>query len=517
MDQSSGHSFDRGELQRTIDSVPAAVWSAKADASVDFLNRHYLDYIGLPLSEALGWGWTQVIHPDDLPNLLRTWETLSEQGQPGETEARIRRHDGEYRWFLFRANPRYDESGRVIKWYGFNTDIEDRRKMEGELRRSEAFLVEGQHLAQMGNFFWRLRTGEIAWSEPLYRIYEFEPGSPVTLDRIGSQVAPENLHQLLDMVARAERGESQFEYHHRMVLPDGRSKYLRLIAHRAQNNGDGIEYVGAVLDITQQREAEEALEAVRSELAKVTRVMSLGALTASIAHEVNQPLTGIITNAGTCVRLLSTDPPSVEPAKEIADRTLRDGNRAAEIISRLQSLFKNEPGKREPLDLNEAVGEVLTLMAGDLRRSRAVVQTDLVDQLPSVSGDRIQLQQVMMNLIRNACHAMENVDDRQRRLLICTSKTPDQSVQLSVKDIGVGFGSAEPERVFQAFFTTKSDGMGIGLSVSRSIIESHGGRLRAEANDGPGATFTLTLPCTGGSEAPPQEAAERGRPRALSD
>jgi PAS domain S-box-containing protein len=480
------------DLQLTIDTIPAAVWSARPDGSADFFNQHYLDYLGLPLAEVLGWGWTGAIHPDDLAGLQDNWRSLTTTGQAGEAEARIRRYDGEFRWFLFRTTPHRDHSGNVVKWYGLNTDIEDRKQMEGRLRRSEAFLAEGQHLARMGNLSWRIATGEIIWSEPLYRIFEFEPGTVVTLDRIAERVPREDVPMMMDMIARAQRGEMDFEYQHRIKFPDGRVKHLHLIAHRASDR-DEVEYNGAVLDITQRRVSEETLEKVRSELAQITRIMSLGALTASIAHEVNQPLSGIVTNAGTCLRMLSADPPNIEIAKETARRTIRDGNRAADIIAQLRSLFSRKALAHQAVDLNEAAREVLALLAGDLHRSNVVLSTGFAEELPPVAGDRIQLQQVIMNLVRNAADAMEDIEDRPRVLMIGTG-SDEGNVKLTVRDTGPGFGSDDPDRIFQAFYTTKSDGMGIGLSVSRSIIESHGGRLWAEINDGPGASLSFTLP-----------------------
>jgi C4-dicarboxylate-specific signal transduction histidine kinase len=228
--------------------------------------------------------------------------------------------------------------------------------------------------------------------------------------------------------------------------------------------------------------------------------MSLGALTASIAHEVNQPLSGIVTNAGTCLRMLSATPPNIEIAKETARRTIRDGNRAADVITRLRSLFSNKTISREAVDLNEAAREVLALTARDLQTGGVVVRTEFTDGLPLVSGDRIQLQQVIMNLLRNASDAMRDIDDRPRRLRISTTTTENGDVKLTVQDVGIGLGADGPERIFQAFYTTKGDGMGIGLSVSRSIIESHGGRLWVEANDGPGTTLSFIVPDHAGDD-----------------
>lgn len=489
--QSPGSSAQN--LQLTVDRIPAAVWSARPDGSADFFNQHYLDYIGLPLDEALGWGWTKAIHPNDLPTLLESWRALSISGNGGEAEARIRRRDGEYRWFLFRTVPHRDENGHIVKWYGLNTDIEDRRQMEERLRRSEAFLAEGQYLARMGNLFWRVATGEIIWSEPLYRIFELDPGIVLSLDHIAERVHPEDIPLFMDLIGRAERGEMDFEYQHRILFPDGRIKHLHIIAHRAGDR-DEVEYIGAVLDVTQRRVSEETLEKARSELAQITRIMSLGALTASIAHEVNQPLSGIVTNAGTCLRMLSVDPPNIEIAKETARRTIRDGNRAADIIAQLRSLFSRKSVAHQAVDLNEAAREVLALVVGDFQRSRVVLSTEFAEGLPQVGGDRIQLQQVIMNLVRNASDAMRDIETRPRRLIIKTESFEEGTVKLMVRDVGVGLGAEDPDRLFHSFHTTKSDGMGIGLSISRSIIESHGGRLWAEPNDGPGASFSFTIP-----------------------
>ncbi|HEU4454481.1 MAG TPA: ATP-binding protein [Longimicrobium sp.] len=226
----------------------------------------------------------------------------------------------------------------------------------------------------------------------------------------------------------------------------------------------------------------------------VARAASIGALTASIAHEVNQPLTGIVTSASTCLRMLMSDPPDVEGARETARRAIRDANRAADVISRVRALLSGKPPAAEPVDLNEAAREVVALSRGELRRGRVAARLELAGELPLVVGDRVQLQQVIINLVRNAFEAMGGVEDRPQEIVIRTARDGDDRVRLSVRDSGVGFAPGEAERLFDAFHTTKPDGMGIGLSVSRSIIESHRGRLWAVPNDGPGATFAFSLP-----------------------
>jgi signal transduction histidine kinase len=287
-------------------------------------------------------------------------------------------------------------------------DITRRKLREEKLRRSEAFLAEGQHLARMGNFWWRVMTDQIVWSEPMYSIFEFEPGTTVTLDMIASRVHPDDISSLNDMIERAHRGDD-FEYEHRIVMPDGSVKYLHLIAHHTRGNHRGPEYIGAVQDVTQRHLSEEALSKARTELAHVSRVMSLGALTASIAHEVNQPLSGIITNASTCMRMLDAEPPNVDGARETTKRTIRDGRRAADVITRLRALFARKDTVAELVDLNEATREVIALSRSELERNRVITKTELAEQLPPITGDRVQLQQVIMNLLRNGSDAMTGI------------------------------------------------------------------------------------------------------------
>jgi C4-dicarboxylate-specific signal transduction histidine kinase len=363
-----------------------------------------------------------------------------------------------------------------------------------ELRRSEAFLAEGQHLARLGSFSWRVDDDRITWSDQLYRIFEFEPGSLVTLDRLGTRVHPEDVPLLNGMIDRARDAASNFEYEHRLLMPDNSVRHLHLIAHATRDEKGRLEYFGAVQDVTERRLAEAALSHARSELARVAGVTSLGVLTASIAHEVNQPLSGIVTNASTCLRMLAADPPNVDGARETARRTIRDGNRASEVVARLRALFSGRGAAIESVELNDAAREVIALSLSDLQRNRVILRTEFREDLPPVSGDRVQLQQVILNLIRNAADAMSSVDDRPRQLLVRTELDEEDRVRLTVQDSGAGFRPETSARLFEAFYTTKNGGMGIGLSVSRSIIENHSGRLWAVANDGPGATFSFSVP-----------------------
>ncbi len=371
----------------------------------------------------------------------------------------------------------------------------ERMRSDEALKRSAALLERTQQLSSTCCFFWRMERDEISWSKELSQLFELDAAdAPVTLELIGTRIHPEDLPSFHEMIERARSGVSDFEFEHRLRLPDNSVKYLRVIAHRTRDLQGQLEYIGAVQDVTHRRHAEEALAKLRAELARAARVASLGVLTAAIAHEVNQPLAGIVTNASMCRRMLAVDPPDIERARESSSRTIRDAERASEVIKRLRALFCKKGATCESLDLNEATREVVALSLSELERNKVIVRMELAGELPPVQGDRVQLQQVILNLLLNASDAMGGIDDRPRQIVIRTERDEDERVQLSVRDTGVGFEPQGADRLFDAFYTTKSNGMGIGLSVSRSIIESHKGRLWATPNDGPGATFSFSIP-----------------------
>src|ERR1700683_5265808 len=376
---------------------------------------------------------------------------------------------------------------------GYLRDITERKRAREELRRSEAFLAEAQHLSRIGSFSWRVATDEITWSEQLYRIFQIDRDVQVTFALIGTRIHPEDISVFQEHIERSRRDRSDVQLEFRLQMPDGAVKYIHVAAHIRRDHGQ-LEYIGAVQDVTERRASEEALSKARSDLAHVARFTSLGVLTASIAHEVNQPLSGIITNAGTCLRMLAADPPNVDGARETARRTIRDGNRASEVISRLRSLYGKKDPMIEAVDLNEATREVLALSLSELQKNRVILRPELAHDLPLVAGDRVQLQQVISNLLRNASDAMSTIDDRPRDLTIRTEPEDNDRVRLGGTDVGVRFEPQATDKLFEAFYTTKNEGMGIGLSVSHSIIERHHGRLWARPNNGPGVTFSFSVP-----------------------
>jgi PAS domain S-box-containing protein len=357
----------KDQLRLVIDTIPGLVWSALPDGSAEFLNQRWLEYTGLSLEEGLDWGGRVAVHPEDIARFLSEWKAALAEGRPLEAEARLRRADGEYRWLLIRAVPLRDEGGRIIKWYGTSTDIEDRKRAEESSRKAQA------------------------------------------------------------------------------------------------------------------------------ELAHVTRVMTMGELAASIAHEVNQPLSAIVNNGSACLRWLAGDSPNLDEAREAAQDIIREGSRAGEVITRIRAFLRRTETEKGQLNINQTIRDVVILTRNEAAGKGVLLRMELAADLPDVLGDRVQLQQVILNLVMNGVEAMASVTDRPRELSICSRDYESDQVLVAVRDSGIGFNGQDIEEIFNAFYTTKPQGMGMGLAISRSIIEDHGGRLWAISNDGPGATFQFTL------------------------
>jgi PAS domain S-box-containing protein len=481
------------ESRFIVDGIAGMIAIFSPEGALIGGNQQILDYFRLPLMELNDWASNGITHPDDLQVCIDSFMGSIVSGDPYDYETRFRRFDGVYRWFQLRGLPLRDSEGKIVRWYGLLTDIDDRKRAEERQRRSEAFLVDAQRLSKTGSFSMNLTTDEIVWSDETYRIFDLDRSTPITLDTILSRLDADGVAIVKQVVRRSRESSVDFDYEIRLPVGDGPAKNVRVLAHSERNKEGQQELTGAVQDITESRLAEEALTEARAQLSYVTRVTSLGVLTASIAHEVNQPLAGIVANASTCLRVLNAVPPNIEIAKETARRMVRDANRSAEVIVRLRALFSRKPASVEALDINEVAREVLTLALSDLQRGRVSVVTDFGGALPLVSGARVQLQQVIMNLIRNSIEALENVRHRPRRLVIRTASQGDTDVLVSVQDNGIGFSPDVSDKVFDAFYTTKSEGMGIGLSVSRTIVENHSGRIWATPNGDYGVTLTFTI------------------------
>jgi PAS domain S-box-containing protein len=618
-------------LRLVIDTIPAYAWSARPDGFVDFINQRFLEFTGRAMRDMLGWAWGALVHPDDLTTYVGKWQAALAIGEPMESEIRVRRMDGDYRWLLVRNVPLQDELGNILKWYGTAIDIEKRHRAEDALRRSEAYLAEAQRLSSTGSFGWSVSSGKINWSEETFRIFQYDRTTEPTVELIRQRVHPEDAAPVQRTIERAAQDGKDFEHEYRLLMPDGSIKYVHVVAHALSEELGSLEFVGAVMDVTaakqveqtlreseaylaegqrlshtgsgawrvagrdamhlseewyriygfdpkeglaawekrllrmhpddrakwreiteraifeksdyegehrivlpdgavkythtvghpvlnaageveqfvctmmdvtERKHAEEAREALRlaqEDLARVSRATTMGELTGSLAHEVNQPIAAASTNANTCLRWLAGDTPNIEEARATATRMVKDVKRAGEIISRIRRLFQKGPSQREFVDVNEIIREMIVLLHGEIARCNIVVGANLAADLPQVMADRVHLQQVLMNLMINSIEAMKDVDG-PRELSITAQSTEDARLMVSVSDTGVGLPPQQEERIFNAFFTTKLHGTGMGLRISRSIIESHGGRLWADHNSLRGASFYFTLPTE--AEAP---------------
>ena len=487
------------ELRQLIDVMSQQVFVFAADWSPLFANRRELEYTGLTTEEVRSKeAVARIFHPEDLEKLEALRERGLSDGGAFELEARVRGKDGTYRWFLIRDNPLRDEHGRIVRWYGTRTDIEDRKRAEEALKRSEGYLAEAQRLSHSGSWAYKSGGGAVYWSEENFRIWGFDPqeGAP-GLEIVRQRIHPDDRDRAMEYGDKAVGAGTDYDHEFRIVLPDGTIRHIHSSGHPVFDaRGELIEIVGTHVDMTEHKRAEAERERIRqleADLARMNRLTMLGELASSLAHEINQPIAATITSASACLRWLSRNPPDLERARAAVMRIRKDGSRAAEIIQRLRMFYKTgAPPQRELVDLNELVGELLVMLRDEAIRHSISLRTELAPRLPQIMADRVQLQQVLMNLMLNG---IESMKDTTGILTIRSQRTGDGLVLTSVSDTGVGLPNERADLIFNAFYTTKPQGTGMGLTISRSIIEAHGGRLWATANtEQGGATFHFTVP-----------------------
>jgi PAS domain S-box-containing protein len=602
-----------------VDTIPALVWSARPDGSAEFVNQRWLDYTGLSAEQALRWGWTAAIHSDDRRSLIEYWRSILASGEPGEFEARMRRFDGEYRWFLFRGMPLRDATGAVVKWCGTNADIDDRKRAEIDLRRvldsipglvatntptGETELVNRQMAQYFGRtveelkgwrtldavhpddlpfvvstieawmrspgatgpfeFDLRLRRDDgiyrwfhlralperetdgsvVRWYHLLTDIEqrrqaeetiraseldlrltvnsipalvniltasgEIEFTNQPLLDYFGRTLVElhgwagsdvihsEDLPTVMAAWKHSVETGTPFDLQHRLRRADGLYRWFhgRILPLRDQDDRI-IRWYSVLTDVDDLKRAEEALRQTQSRLAQAAQIATVAELSASIAHEVNQPLAAVVANAHACLRWLSAEPPNLAKAVESAERIIRDGKDAGEVVRRIRALFSRAEAERVALDVNELIAEVVHLLDREMAKRHVGVSMHFAMDLPPVVGDRVQLQQLVLNLLLNAIESMDSVLDRPRTIDIHAKRRSGNAALIEIRDSGAGL--RDPDRAFEAFFSTKENGMGMGLAICRSIIEEHNGELWAASSQGGGTTFSFTLPLKTGT------------------
>jgi PAS domain S-box-containing protein len=434
------------------------------------------------------------VHPQDRDFMANTIKRMHAERSGCDVKKRIVRPDGELRYIRCVGIPVVE--GEVLKGFlGTAIDITEQELLTQELERRQAYLAEAQKLTHTGSWAWRVADRRaVHLSVELYRIYGFDPaeGTP-TWEQYFERIHPEDRLKWKGIVERAVVEKGDYDQEFRILLSNGRLKWIRTVGHPVLSGaGDLEQFVGSSTDITERKSAEQERERLRqleADLAHTNRVSTLGEMAASLAHEIKQPIAAAITSANSCVEWLAHEPPNLDRARAAAARIDKYGNRAAEIIDRIRSLYRKSPPQRELVDVNGIIHEMLALLNGEATRYSVAMGTELAAELPKITADRVQMQQVFMNLMLNAIEAMKDSGGE----LTVKSQLQDGQLQFSVSDTGVGLPK-EMDQIFSAFFTTKPQGSGMGLAISRSIVESHGGQLWASANSGGGATFHFTLP-----------------------
>jgi PAS domain S-box-containing protein len=488
------------ELRLALDTIPALAWSAGPDGSADFVNRGWIEYTSLSLEDTKGSGWSSRMHPDDRDKFVDKFLKAVAAGTPYEDEGRIRRADGQYRWFLVRGTPFRDESGNIVRWYGTCTDIEDRRRAEEALRDSEKRFRDFSEAS--ADWYWETGPDHRFTFVPVERpeFPDVENRDQIGLARweiaADFETEPAKWEEHIG-VLNSHKPFRNFIY--QLRLKDGTTMYAAVSGiPRFDSCGRFLGYRGGACDVTamvRANQLETSLRQAQVELAHITRLTTLGELTASIAHEVNQPLAGVVGNGAACLRWLSKDPPEFYgEVRASVEAMISDANRASMIIAKIRALAKNSSPQMAPIDINEVVKDAVALVRHELDDHDVALRQELTAYGATVMADRTQLQQVIINLIMNSIDAMEDIAERRREILVQSNLSENRQITLTVRDSGVGVDPGQIEKLFQPFFTTKPKGLGMGLSISRSIIEAHDGNLIMSSDGRTGTTVQVILP-----------------------
>jgi len=485
------------EQARLLDLTHDAIFVRDLDHVISFWNRGAELSYGWKSEEAVGQvshELMKTVYPGGLDSVMDTVLTTGRwEGELSHT-----RKDGSAIVVASRWSLEKDAEGETVGLLEINTDITERKRAQEALERLQAaYLAEAQSLSHTGSFAWTVDDGEIVWSEECARIYGYAPAQKPTIAALMAMVHPDDRARVQQTYERVVEAGDKIDTEHRLVLADGATKYVHVVAHVVAENGHRRQFIGALMDVTETRLAQEQLQQAQANLAHVARVTTLGQLTASIGHEVNQPLAAIVTNGEAALRFLRRDPPELDEVRGALTGMIAEGRRASEIVRRIRSMVQKDTARTAPVDINALLSESASLVQREVAANRIVLLLELTPGLPQAPGDAVQLQQVVINLMVNAIQAMVDIEGRIRKLILCSSLGEAGSIAVAVQDSGPGFSEDTAAHLFDAFYTTKSEGMGMGLSICRTIIEAHGGRITAAATEGQGATFSFTLPVAG--------------------